>query len=92
LPGEIEMAVKMRPTCTWTKRPRGALLQLGIGKPFLTVENRWEPSGNSGIPLFENVNSNRFAAQKSGSGTVSGGQFNWGGFLQNSNGDAQRYA
>ena len=28
--GEIAMAVKMRPTCTRTKRPRGALLQLGI--------------------------------------------------------------
>jgi len=22
LPDEIEMAVKMRPTCTWTKRPQ----------------------------------------------------------------------
>ena len=28
--GEIEVAVKMRPTRRWTKRPRGALLQLGI--------------------------------------------------------------
>ncbi len=27
-PGEIAMAVKMRPSHTWTKRPRGALLQL----------------------------------------------------------------
>ena len=25
-PGEIAMAVKMRPSHTWTKRPRGALL------------------------------------------------------------------
>ena len=40
LPGEIEMAVKMRPTCTWTKRPHGALLYLGIGKIFETVEHR----------------------------------------------------
>ncbi len=42
LPGEIEMAVKMRPTCTWTKRPRGALLYLGTVEIFLTVEYRWE--------------------------------------------------
>ena len=26
--GEIAMAVKMRPSHTWTKRPRGALLEL----------------------------------------------------------------
>ena len=25
-PGEIAMAVKMRPSHTWTRRPRGALL------------------------------------------------------------------
>jgi hypothetical protein len=42
LPGEIEMAVKMRPTCPWTKRPRGALLYLDIGIMFLTVECRRE--------------------------------------------------
>ena len=44
LPGEIEMAVKMRPTCTRTKRPRGALLQLGTEDFILIVENRWETS------------------------------------------------
>ena len=27
--GEIAMAVKMRPSHTWTRRPRGALLELG---------------------------------------------------------------
>jgi len=27
--GEIAVAVKMRPTHTWTRRPRGALLELG---------------------------------------------------------------
>ena len=43
LPGEIEMAVKMRPTCTWTKRPRGALLHLDTEDFILTVEHRWEP-------------------------------------------------
>ena len=37
------MAVKMRPTYTRTKRPRGALLQLDIDLFLLTVENRREP-------------------------------------------------
>ena len=37
LPGEIEMAVKMRLTCPRTKRPRGALLYLDTGMTFLTV-------------------------------------------------------
>ena len=36
------MAVKMRPTYCRTKRPRGALLQLGIGLDLSTVENRRE--------------------------------------------------
>jgi len=36
-PGEIAMAVKMRPTYTRTKRPRGALLQLDIVSVFRTV-------------------------------------------------------
>jgi hypothetical protein len=30
-PGETELGVKMLLTRSWTKRPRGALLQLGIG-------------------------------------------------------------
>ena len=52
-PGEIEMAVKMRPTCCRTKRPRGALLQLDIELNLLTVENRRETSVASEIPLFD---------------------------------------
>ena len=36
-PGEIAMAVKMRPTHTRTKRPRGALLQLDIVSAFRIV-------------------------------------------------------
>ena len=36
------MAVKMRPTGSRTKRPRGALLQLGIGSLIEIVENRRE--------------------------------------------------
>ncbi len=47
------MAVKMRPTHTWTKRPHEALLQFGTEDFILTVEYRWEPSGDNGIPLFE---------------------------------------
>jgi len=35
--GEIAMAVKMRPSYTRTKRPRGALLQLGIVSSVETV-------------------------------------------------------
>ncbi len=42
----------MRPTCTWTKRPRGALLQFDTEDFIVTVEHRWEPSGITGIPLF----------------------------------------
>ena len=52
------MAVKMRPTHAWTKRPHEALLQLDTEDLILTVENRWEPSGNNGIPLFEMRKSN----------------------------------
>jgi len=49
------MAVKMRPTHTWTKRPREALLQLGTEDFILTVEHRWDPDASRGqyeIPLF----------------------------------------
>jgi len=36
------MAVKMRPTHRWTKRPRGALLQLdiGLGVGLRSIEGR----------------------------------------------------
>ena len=50
------MAVKMRPTHTWTKRPHEALLQFGTEDFILTVEYRWEyPARGTkyGIPLFE---------------------------------------
>jgi hypothetical protein len=33
--GEIELAVQMRLTRGWTKRPRGALLQLGTESEFI---------------------------------------------------------
>jgi len=35
------------------KKTPEALLQFGIEDFVLTVEYRWEPSGNNGIPLFE---------------------------------------
>ena len=44
---------------------------------------------NVGIPLLFTRNSN--PDPLSGSGTVSGGQFDWGGRLPKSNGGAQRY-
>ena len=60
------MAVKMLPTYSKTKRPRGALLQLGIGLRFWLprIGGRLWSFGfgrdgvNSGIPLYHNFNSN----------------------------------
>ena len=58
--GEIAVAVKMRPTRSRTKRPRGALLQLaiGCGETMRSIggSRRSRPrgggGGNSEIPLF----------------------------------------
>ena len=49
--GEIEMAVKTRPRYARTKRPRGALLQLGpaLGLKMCRIGGSF---GNSEIPLF----------------------------------------
>ena len=44
---------------------------------------------NFGIPLFDCCGSNRDPL--SGLGTLSGGQFDWGGRLLKSNGGAQRF-
>ena len=44
---------------------------------------------NGGIPPFSYWSSNR--EPLSGSGTLSGGQFDWGGRLPKSNGGAQRF-
>ena len=43
-----------------------------------------------GIPLLCDRGSN--LVSRTGTGRVSGGQFDWGGRLQKSNGGAQRYA
>ena len=45
---------------------------------------------NLGIPLLCDRGSN--LVSKTGTGRVSGGQFDWGGRLPKSNGGAQRYA
>src|SRR5579885_558433 len=84
----------MRVTRDRTKRPRGALLQLGIGTGLrirriggsLGSSPRGEGGGNGEIPLFRGSVSNRLSEI----GTVSGGQFDWGGRLPNGNGGAQR--
>ena len=57
-PGEIEIPVKMLVSGCRTERPRGASLRLDIGNNILTVENRWEASAASGIPLFKMLDSN----------------------------------
>ena len=51
------MAVKMRPTHTWTKRPHEALLDLYIDKKLVIVERRREPSGANGTPPFADFES-----------------------------------
>jgi hypothetical protein len=47
------MAVKMRPTYCRTKRPRGALLQLGIGMYFGIVERRRELARSTRLRKFQ---------------------------------------
>ena len=66
------------------KTPR-ALLKLDIGGRKLTVERRRESSDNNETPLFGFF----LPHLPNMAETVFGGQFNWGGLLQNSNGVAQ---
>ena len=58
--GEIAMAVKMRPTYTRTKRPRGALLQLGIVSVF-RLYRIGGSFGDSVIPLFLMIETHHFS-------------------------------
>ena len=88
--------MKIRVTRSRTKRPREALLQLGIdsrlsmrriggrlGDPVCGL------GGAAGeIPPFAGFRSNLF--RESGRGTVPGGQFDWGGRLLKCNGGVQR--
>ncbi|MBI4038327.1 hypothetical protein HY387_01645 [Candidatus Daviesbacteria bacterium] len=56
-PGEIAMAVKMRPSHAWTRRPRGALLQLDpdLNLKLCRVGGSF---GKSETPLFFEFRSN----------------------------------
>ena len=69
------------------KKTPEALLKLVIGRKKETVERRRETSVANGTPLFS-----FFLPHLQIVETVIGGQFNWGGFLQKSNGGAQRLA
>src|SRR5690625_3609480 len=96
-PGEIILCVKMRITRDRTERPRGALLysdiecscnlyRIGGSQRNVSASLR---GGARGIPplLYEPSN----LGPSTGSGTVSGRQFDWGGRLLKSNGGAQRF-
>lgn len=89
--------MKTRATRSWTERPRGALLQpvierlpamYRIGGRLRTRAARFG-GADGGIPPLDGGRSNR--GPSSGSGTVAGGQFDWGGRLLKGNGGAQRY-
>ena len=94
--GEIEVSVKMQTTRDWTERPRGALLQSDIELWYNTYSisgrlRNWCASisgATLGIPLLLCRCSNQ--ALLASAGTVSDGQFDWGGRLLNSNGVAPR--
>lgn len=80
----------------WTERPRGALLEPVIELwPTMyriggRLRTRAARSGGAagGIPPLVCWSSN--LGPLSGSGTVAGGQFDWGGRLLKGNGGAQR--
>ena len=92
---EIEMAVKIPSTRGKTERPRAPLLQLGSepGKDLCRIGGRLRRGGASPsgaaleIPPLFFLRSNLLPL--SGIGTLSGGQFDWGGRLLKSNGGAQ---
>jgi hypothetical protein len=88
--------VKMPVTRDRTERPHGALLQLDTGIRYymyriggrLRSQNASFGGVNGGIPLLYYWISN--LGPLTGLGTMSGGQFDWGGRLQKSNGGARR--
>ena len=88
------MPVKIPVTCSRTERPRGALLQPGIGfrQCVYRIAGRLRRYGVScigaavGIPATHCWDSNLKRWE-----TVLGGQFDWGGRLQKSNGGVQRF-
>ena len=89
--------MKIPVTCDRTERPHGALLQPDIGFRYVmySIGGRLRSQDASlggvavGIPLLTCWNSN--LEPLAGQGTVSGGQFDWGGRLPKSNGGAQRF-
>src|SRR5882762_4726821 len=80
-----------------TERPRGPLLQLDVGSRYGLCRiggslGSWGASpggGNVEIPPCSCWDSN--PGPEPGSGTPSGGQFDWGGHLPKCNGGAQRF-
>ena len=80
-----------------TERPHGALLQLDTGFLLIMyrIGGRLRTYGASrrgvavGIPLLISEDSNR--PPLTGDGTMSGGEFDWGGRLRKSIGGAQRF-
>ena len=85
------MAVKTRPTSTWTKRPRGALLQVDIAFIFFDCQVIGGSVSESVRPLVEKCEAN-FGTLKTRLRNVFAGQFYWGGTLPNSNAGTQRLA
>lgn len=93
-PGEIAMAVKMRPSHAWTKRPRGALLQLDpdLNLKLCSVGGMVHRMVHQTMKHLSFLNLGLTTTLiKTGNRTRSGGQFDWGGPLQKSNGGVQRY-
>ncbi len=94
---EVVVAVKMPPTRSRTERPRAPLLYAVTGFLFkiLSVSGRLRSMdfGSYRVanetPPFLNENSNLHPS--SGVGTMAAGQFDWGGFLQKSNGGVLRF-
>lgn len=82
--GENALAVKMQPTRSKTKRPRGALLQFDIGV-LLRLFRIGGSFGAREIPPLRCGAPNLMPVSLALE-TVSDRQFNWGGCLPNCNG------
>src|SRR4029078_2707669 len=80
-----------------TKRPGGVLLHpdIGLGFSLGRIGGRlrnWGASlGGANVAIRPLLNSVSNCDPYSGRGTVSGGQFDWGGCLLKCNGGAQRF-
>ena len=87
----------MRATRDRTERPRAALLHLDIGfwhtlcRIGGRLRNRDASFGGVNLEIPPLVCWDSNLKPLSGRGTVSGGQFDWGGRLPNCNGGAQRF-